>query len=185
MTEWYAVRTRAKGEREALRQLERAGLVAYLPQYRIERFNRRQRVRRVTTLCLFPRYLFVQMQQLEDTAKVLACTPVLELLPGRPHPPQPVPTRDVLALRQAEANQLLDDTDAARRLRGETIRTSLAAMKKRLSGKPVRVAAGPFTSFAGTVEAVESLDRLKVLLDLFGRPTPVELGVGQVEELAA
>jgi len=181
MAEWYALRTRAKGEREALRQLERAGFEAYLPQYRIERFNRRLRVRRTLTLCHFPRYLFVLMERLEDTSKVLACTPVLELLPGRPHPPQPVPARDVLALRDAEARQLFDDTDAARRLRGETTRNSLAAMKKRLSGKTVRVAAGPFTSFAGTVEAVESLDRLKVLLDLFGRPTPVELRAEQVE----
>ncbi len=185
MADWYAVRTRAKGEREALRQLERAGFEAYLPQYRIERYNRRLRVRRILTLCHFPRYLFVQMARLEDTAKVLASTQVLELLPGRPHPPQPVPMADVLALRDAEARQLLDDTDAARRRRGETTKQTLSAMQKRLTGKPVRVAAGPFTSFAGTVEAVESLGRLKVLLDLFGRPTPVELEPGQVEELAA
>jgi transcriptional antiterminator NusG len=185
MTEWYAVRTRAKGEREALRQLQRAGFEAYLPQYRIERFNRRLRVRKVTALCLFPRYLFVVLQRLEDTSKVLALTPVLELLPGRPHPPQPIPGADVLALRDAEANQLLDDTDAARRRRGETTRQTLSAMQKRLTGKPVRIAAGPFTSFAGTVDAVESLNRLRVLLDLFGRPTPVELEPGQVEELAA
>ncbi|MBL8593587.1 MAG: hypothetical protein JNK01_12950 [Devosia sp.] len=185
MAEWYAVRTRAKGEREAQRQLERAGFEAYLPQYRIERYNRRQRVRRVTALCLFPRYLFVRLERLEETSRVLACAPVLELLPGRPHLPQPIPAEDVLALRQAEARQLLDDTDAARRLRGETTRNTLAALRKRLGGKPVRIAAGPFTSFAGTVEAVESLNRLRVLLDLFGRPTPVELEPGQVEELAA
>jgi transcription termination/antitermination protein NusG len=185
MADWYALRTRAKGEREALRQLERAGFEAYLPQYRIERFNRRLRVRKITTLCHFPRYLFVRMERLEDTSKVLACPQVLELLPGRPHPPQPVPARDVLALRDAEARQLFDDTDAARRLRGETTKNTLKAMQKRLTGKPVRVAAGPFTSFAGTVEAVESLDRLKVLLDLFGRPTPVELRAEQIEEVAA
>jgi transcriptional antiterminator NusG len=181
MAEWYALRTRAKGERLALRQLEQAGFLAYLPQYRIERFSRRLRVRKVTTLCHFPRYLFVRMERLEDTSKVLACPQVLELLPGRPHPPMPVPTADVLALRDAETRQLFDDTDAARRLRGETTKQTLKAMQKRLTGKPVRVAAGPFTSFAGTVEAVDSLDRLKVLLDLFGRPTPVELAVGQVE----
>ena len=59
MPEWYAVTTRIKGERAALRQLEQAGFEAYLPQYRIERYNRRLRVSKVTTLCLFPRYLFV------------------------------------------------------------------------------------------------------------------------------
>jgi transcriptional antiterminator NusG len=185
MPEWYALRTRIKGERAALRQLEQAGFEAYLPQYRIERFNRRLRVSKVTTLCLFPRYLFVLLERLEDTSKALACSQVLEILPGRPHPPHPLPTRDVLALRQAEAQQLLDDTDAARRLRGETTKNTLKAMQKRLTGKPVRVAAGPFTSFAGTVEAVDSLDRLRVLLDLFGRPTPVALRTEQIEEVAA
>lgn len=184
MAHWYAVLTRIKGERTALRQLEQAGLVAYLPQYRIERFNRRLRVNKVTTLCLFPRYLFVRLNRLEDASLALACSQVQAILPGRPHLPEPVPTRDVLALREAEAAQLLDDTDAARRRRGETTRTTLKAMQKRLTGKPVRVAAGPFTSFAGTVEAVNSLNRLKVLLDLFGRPTPVALDPAQVEEVA-
>lgn len=185
MPEWYAVTTRIKGERAALRQLEQAGFEAYLPQYRIERFNRRLRVSKVTTLCLFPRYLFVRLDRLEDASKALACTQVLGLLPGRPHLPEPLPAGDVLALRAAEAAQLLDDTDAARRLRGQTTRTTLKAMQKRLTGKPVRVAAGPFTSFAGTVEAVDSLNRLKVLLDLFGRATQVELDIAQVEEVAA
>ena len=52
-------------------------------------------------------------------------------------------------------------------------------------GEAVRVTDGPFTSYAGQVEAVHSLERLTVSINLLGRETPVELEAGQIEELAA
>jgi transcriptional antiterminator NusG len=85
----------------------------------------------------------------------------------------------------AQSKHLFDDTDRARRLRGQTIKNTVAAMRKRLKGKKVRVTDGPFTSFAGTVDAVHSLERLTVSINLLGRETPVELESGQIEELAA
>lgn len=48
-------------------------------------------------------------------------------------------------------------------------------------GEIVRVTDGPFMSFAGPIEAIAPSGVAKVLVDIFGRATPVELGPGQFE----
>ena len=184
MPHWYVIESKAKGERKALREIQKLGIEAYLPEYQVERMNRRLRVRKISTFCHFPRYLFALLD-IGDFGAVRACTGVADVLPGFPMSPQPVPAEDVLALREAQMAHLFDDTDQARRLRGETVKNTLAATRKRLSDKRVRITAGPFLSYEGDVEWVQSLERLTVLIKLMGRETSVELAMEQIEELAA
>lgn len=48
-------------------------------------------------------------------------------------------------------------------------------------GQKIRVIEGPFAEFAGVVDRLDSDGRLKVLMDIFGRMTPVALDEGQIE----
>lgn len=182
---WFVVRTNIKCEYKALREIRHAGFEAYLPEYKIERFNRKKRISVVSTLILFPRYLFVEARSVEDLGFIRGCNGVEDFLPGRPQEPMPVPADDVLGLRKAQADMQLDDTDEARRHRGETTRNTLAALRKRLRNKRVRVKEGVFAGFPGSIEKVESLAKLRVLIEILGRETPVELHPGDVEILAS
>lgn len=183
--DWYIVRTATRSEQKVREELELAGFEAYLPEYRIERFNRRFRTNIVSTLYLFPGYLFARQSRVPRWPELRGCPGVSDVLPGFPHVPEAVDARDVEIIRQAQADLVFDDTDEARRHRGHTVKNTLKALKKRLRNKTVRVTDGPFAGFHASVEVVESLERLKVAIDIFGRYTPVELEIGQIEELAA
>ena len=51
-------------------------------------------------------------------------------------------------------------------------------------GEMVRIKAGPFSTFTGRVEEVDdSRSTLSVLVSIFGRYEPIELGFGEVEKL--
>ena len=52
-------------------------------------------------------------------------------------------------------------------------------------GQAVRVNAGPFADFTGSIQEINApKDKVKVLISIFGRDTPVELEFGQVEKIS-
>lgn len=179
--EWYAARTLVKAEGEALAAFRDAGLDAYTPEYRTEAYNRKKRVNIITTHRMFPGYVFVKAHP-EQVSLIRGCDGVLDMLPGFPHDPVIIPAKDIAKVREAQDRMEFDDTDEARRKRGDTTKKNLAALRRKLVGKGVRIKSGSFAGFDAKVEAITSLKRIQAIVMIFGSENPVELKREQIDE---
>jgi transcriptional antiterminator NusG len=116
----------------------------------------------------FPGYVLVQMDLDEETWHLVKEVPkVLGFIGGSSDRPAPI--------TEAEANAILN-------------RVEEGVDKPRPKvlfepGEVVRVVDGPFNDFSGVVENVNyDKSKLRVAVQILGRPTPVELDFGQVEK---
>lgn len=81
-----------------------------------------------------------------------------------------------LPLRQSEVNRILGKVD-------ELADTDEALNIPYIIGETVKVVDGPFNNFHGVIEGInEEKKKLKVMVKIFGRKTPLELGFMQVEK---
>jgi transcriptional antiterminator NusG len=115
---------------------------------------------------ILPGYILVQMKMSDQSWSIVRNTPGVTGFVGSGSKPTP--------LEEEEVNQILKQMEA------EAPRVRVGFRK----GQSVRVTNGPFIDFVGVVDDI-SLDKgkVKVLLSLFGRETPVELDFLQVEKL--
>ena len=83
---------------------------------------------------------------------------------------------EAIPMRQNEVNRILGKVDELADKGEEMYETFLV-------GESVRVIDGPFNSFSGIIEEVnEEKKKLKVMVKIFGRKTPLELSYMQVEK---
>ncbi|HYD17211.1 MAG TPA: transcription termination/antitermination protein NusG [Patescibacteria group bacterium] len=116
----------------------------------------------------FPGYVLVKMDMNDDAWHLVKNTPkVTGFLGAAGTKPQPI--------SETEAQRLLKQmVDGSERPRPSVMYEI---------GEQVKVCDGPFNSFNGVVEEIdEQKSRLKVLVSIFGRSTPVELDFAQVEK---
>jgi transcriptional antiterminator NusG len=115
-----------------------------------------------------PGYVLVEAALVGEVAHRLRNTPnVLGFLGGLDNP---------TPLRQSEVNRILGTVDE---LQDITEDTSIPYEV----GETVKVAEGPFSGFNGIIEEVNTeKKKLKVMVKIFGRKTPLELGFMQVEK---
>jgi transcriptional antiterminator NusG len=79
-------------------------------------------------------------------------------------------------MRQSEVNRILGKVDELAE-QGEEVNIPF------IIGETVTVIDGPFNSFSGIIEEInEEKKKLKVMVKIFGRKTPLELGFMQVEK---
>jgi transcriptional antiterminator NusG len=82
------------------------------------------------------------------------------------------------SLRKSEVNKMFGKMD-------EVSEGSIGYAEPYIVGETVKIVDGPFNDFNGTVEEVnEEKKKLKVVVKIFGRATPVELNYMQVEKIA-
>ena len=122
-------------------------------------------VRRTTEKRVFPGYILIEMLMDENSWFVVRNTPGVTGFVGadKPYP-----------LREEEVNKILKRMEAD----APKIKVNFKI------GQRVRIVEGPFEDFMGTVDELD-LDRarVKVLVNFFGRETPVELDFLQVERV--
>jgi transcriptional antiterminator NusG len=127
--------------------------------------------RQVVSRKVFPGYLMVRMDLDDDSWSVVRNTPGVTGFVGLGAKPTPLSRREVENILV----QKQQGTGAAKKT------------KPRLEyelGESVRVKEGPFADFSGTVAEVnEDQLKLKVLVNIFGRETPVEFDFAQVAKL--
>ena len=115
---------------------------------------------------ILPGYIFVQMDLDDQTWHLIKDTPKVNGFVGGRHP-SPVPEREIAAIEQQ-------------------VEEGAAKPKPRVEfekGDHVRVTGGAFANFTGAIEEVNhEKHKVRVLVSIFGRATPVELDYVQVEK---
>ena len=176
---WFVVHTQSGYEKKVKQNLEarihsmnaeEAVYEVVIPMEDYVDFKNGKRV--VNQRKMFPGYLLVRAE-LDDTAWfVIRNTPGVTGFVGQGAKPSPLPRRDVEAFLMPKGGT--DEQIASR-------------AKPRLEyelGETVRVKEGPFADFSGEViELNEDQLKLKVLVNIFGRETPVELEFSKVAKL--
>ena len=117
----------------------------------------------------FPGYVLVEMEMTDDTWHLVKDTnKVTGFVGGKSNKPTPIPKYEMDKL----LHQMQDGAENPRPKISYEI------------NETVRIKEGPFTDFNGAVEEVNyEKSRLRVLVTIFGRSTPVELEFGQVEKV--
>jgi transcriptional antiterminator NusG len=170
---WYAVHTYAGHENKVKATIERRSESMNLKDkiFRIlipteqelrTRSGKRQEIQRK----IFPGYVLVEMVLDDSTWYLIKSTTGVTGFVSSGNKPVP--------LQQKEIDNILQALEGPRQ-------------KPRVlweKGQVIRVVAGPFAEFTGTIQEVNAAkEKLKVLISIFGRDTPVELDFTQVEKI--
>jgi transcriptional antiterminator NusG len=175
---WFVVHTQSGYEKKVKQNLEaRISSMnmeeriheVVIPMEDVVEFKNGKKV--VVQKKVFPGYLLVRCELDDDSWYVIRNTPGVTGFVGQGAKPSPLPRKDVESFLQVKE----EGEDAPKR------------SKPRLEyemGETVRVKEGPFADFSGEiVEINEDQLKVKVLVNIFGRETPVELEFSQVAKL--
>lgn len=171
---WYAVHTIAGHENKVRDVLTRRAQVEgfwqrdiydiLIPTERELTTRNGKRVERDRKV--FPGYILVQMALTDETLKLVKSTSGVTGFVQSGNRPVP--------LEEYEVRRIMTNLESSQE----------APKVNWQKGDAIRVIEGPFSDFAGKIEEVSAeKEKLKVLINIFGRDTPVELDFSQVEKM--
>jgi transcriptional antiterminator NusG len=178
-TKWYVLRIVSGKERKVKEHLDKEVkiygwgnviLQILCPVEKVFKVINGKKVLREKTL--FPGYIMLEALdgKLNDTMiqGIQGVTNVIHFL-GKEHP---------IALRKSEVNKMFGKLD-------EVSEAGIGYAEPYIVGETIKIIDGPFNDFNGTIEEVnEEKKKLKIVVKIFGRATPVELNYSQVEKIA-
>ena len=150
-----------------------------VPMEEVEKHT--EKGKKVITRVRVPGYVLIRMLPDENARRIVRETEGVTGFVGPTKDPAPLTRKEVVSnmppMIASEALKAAGDKPAAAKKR--KLEVSYAP------GDQVTVTDGPFTTMAAVVSEVDpSTQKLTVLVSIFGRDTPVELGFNQVEKLA-
>ncbi len=172
---WYVVHTYSGHEKKVKRYLESAitnqGLEEKISQVIVpieEVVEMRGGKKTITDRKFLPSYVLIEMELTRETVQLVTSTPGITSFVSSGTTPQP--------LKETEVQQILNQMDQGKAKKA-------AAVPFRV-GDAVKVVDGPFSDFSGVVDEVNpERGKLKVMVSIFGRSTPVELDFLQVKSI--
>ena len=172
MKAWYAVHTYSGHENKVKTNIERRAESLGLKE-KISRIlvpveeETRNRDGRKSTIKrkVFPGYVLIEMELSDQTWYLVKNTIGVTGFVSSGNKPVP--------LQEREVQNILESLSGKVQLRPQWQKSEV-----------IRVTSGPFADFNGTIEEVNAdKQKLKVLISIFGRDTPVELDFNQVERV--
>ena len=173
MFRWYVINTYSGHEKKVKQNLEhrvsslnqtRSVRQVVVPTETVQEMKENQKVS--VEKRTMPGYVLVNMDLNEDSWQLVKGTPGVTGFVGASQKPVP--------LSQGEIDRLLNRETAER----PRTRAQFSI------GESVKVVSGPLSDFSGEISEInEDAAKLKVLVSIFGRETPVEVGFDQVKKL--
>lgn len=172
---WYVIHTYSGHEDKVAgnirRAIDQAGLEDEVPRVLIPTESvaeMKNGKKSIMTKKFFPSYVLVQMAMSDDAWRVVTSTPGVTRFVGTGQKPQPI--------SEDEIGRILGRIDGTKEKPATAVPYHV--------GEHVKVVDGPFTEFTGVVDEVNGeRGKLKVMVSIFGRATPVELDFLQVSKL--
>jgi transcriptional antiterminator NusG len=176
---WFVVHTQSGYEKKVKQNLEARtssmnmeGRIheVVIPMEDVEEFKNGKKV--IVQKKMFPGYLLVRCHLDDDSWYVIRNTPGVTGFVGQGTKPSPLRRKEVETFLQVKETEAGQPTRKGRPAHGYEI------------GETVRVKEGPFADFSGEITEInEAHLKVTVLVNIFGRETPVELSFSQVAKL--